>query len=67
MATARFARSLPPWKIGKVIFGRKLHTRVPLSNRPDSSPEPLPMLPVSEMLGKNAARAAPMLALAASS
>mgnify|MGYP006196119341 CR=1 FL=1 len=37
----------------------------PLSNRPDNSPELLPSVPVSRMLGKNAARAAPMLALAA--
>ncbi|MNV72561.1 hypothetical protein D3C71_1656600 [compost metagenome] len=45
----------------------KLHTRVPLSNRPDSSDEADPMLPVRLIDGKNAARAAPMLALAASS
>ena len=44
---------------------RQVQANAPLLNRPESSLLAMPALAVSEMRGKNAARAAPMLALAA--
>ena len=45
--------------------GMKLHAKEPLPKRPESSLLAVPTLPVRLIEGKKAARAAPMLALAA--
>ena len=50
--------------MGSVICGRKLQAREPESNRPSSEALAVPAEPVRLIVGKNAARAAPMLALA---
>ena len=64
-ATSRSATRLPPLKMGRLIWGMKVQVPVPPSNRPLSSVcWRCPPSRVSEM-GKKAARAAPMLALAA--
>ena len=56
----------PISKIGRLICGRNDQTRrVPLPNRSSSSWLERPNMPVSVMRGKKLARAAPMLALAA--
>jgi len=52
-------------KIGRLICGWNSQLPEPASNSPDSSALRLPALAVRVMRGKNAARAAPMLALAA--
>jgi hypothetical protein len=66
-ATSRLAR-LRPWsKIGCRSCAVPVKANVPLLNRPSSSLLALPKLAVSEIRGKKAALAAPMLALAASS
>jgi hypothetical protein len=67
VATSRFACSWPPLKIGMVIDGRKLHAAEPPLNRPPSDELAVPRSPVRLMVGKNAARAAPMFAFAARS
>ncbi|MCY1539549.1 hypothetical protein D9M68_751400 [compost metagenome] len=54
----------PAVKIGRLICGWNNQLPEPPSNRPDSSLLMLPALAVRLILGKNAARAAPMLALA---
>jgi len=51
--------------MGNAIFGAKLQTPEPSLKRPERSALAVPMAAVSEILGKKAARAAPMLALAA--
>ena len=63
--TSRLARSLPPSKIGTVIDGMKLHANEPPPKSAESAALSAPKLPVRLIVGKNAARAAPMLALAA--
>ena len=65
LATRRLARSRPPSKIGTRTTGTKLQVCVPPPNRLERSSLAVPTAPVSVMEGKNAARAAPMLALAA--
>ncbi len=57
----------PPAKIGTLICGEKVQAREPPLNKPDSCVLSVPKLPVSEMAGRNAARAAPICALAAMS
>src|ERR1700686_5785024 len=64
-AASRFARLWPPLKIGKVIWGEKLQTCVPEPKSPESWELVEPIEPVRVMVGKNAARAAPMFAFAA--
>ena len=64
-ATSRLACRRPASKIGRRICGTKLHAPEPPSNRPSSELLALPAVAVSVMRGKKAARAAPMLALAA--
>ncbi len=66
-ATSRLARLRPASKIGSRICGAKLQPKRLSPTSPSSSVLAMPMLPVSVMRGKNAARAAPMLALAARS
>ncbi|MNT09121.1 hypothetical protein D3C72_1438900 [compost metagenome] len=51
-------------KIGRLICGENSHVPEPASNSPDSWRLAVPAEAVSEMLGKNAARAAPISALA---
>ena len=58
----RLARLRPASKMGRRICGAKLQVPLPPSNRPDSALLAVPADAVSVMLGKNAARAAPMLA-----
>ena len=62
--TLRLARLRPPSKIGSRTWGAKLHVPEPPSNRPDSEPLAVPAAAVSVMLGKKAALAAPIWALA---
>ncbi|MNT54717.1 hypothetical protein D3C72_1918970 [compost metagenome] len=57
----------PASKIGRSTLGVKFHAPLPLPNRSLSSALALPKAPVKVMRGKNAARAAPILALAACS
>ncbi|CAB3975381.1 hypothetical protein BLA3211_08457 [Burkholderia aenigmatica] len=57
----------PPSKIGSAMFGANDHAAVPALNRPPSVGLAVPNAAVSEIFGKNAARAAPMFAFAASS
>ena len=65
-AACRLAWLRPASKIGSSSCGAKRPVaNEPPWNRPDSSLLAVPTLPVSVMRGKNAARAAPMLALAA--
>jgi hypothetical protein len=59
------ARLRPASKIGCSSCAAPVKAQLPLLNRPDSSLLAVPKLAVSEIRGKNAARAAPMLALAA--
>jgi len=66
-ATSRLACRLPALKIGTEIEGVKLQACEPDLNSPESDELAVPKSPVRLMVGKNAARAAPMLALAASS
>ncbi|MPN33058.1 hypothetical protein SDC9_180541 [bioreactor metagenome] len=61
----RLAWRWPPSKIGSEIVGANCQARLPLLNRPSSSALAVPQLPVRAMRGKNAARAADTLALAA--
>ena len=60
----RFALLLPQLKIGRVMEGANDQMPVPLLKRPLNSPDAVPTEPVRLMVGKKAARAAPMLALA---
>ena len=46
------------------MLGAKVHVRLLPRNKPLNSVEPMPMVLVKLILGKNAARAAPILALA---
>ncbi len=62
---SRLARLRPALKIGKVSVGTKLQARVPASNNLERLLLDEPVDAVRLMLGKNAARAAPILALAA--
>ncbi len=55
----------PASKIGCSSCAVPVKAQLPLLNRPESSVLAVPKLAVSEMRGKKAARAAPMLALAA--
>ncbi|KGS52720.1 putative outer membrane efflux protein OprM [Burkholderia pseudomallei MSHR5613] len=55
----------PPSKIGSAMFGANDHAAVPALNRPPSVGLAVPNALVSEIFGKNAARAAPMFAFAA--
>ncbi|GAO04428.1 hypothetical protein PSR1_03322 [Anaeromyxobacter sp. PSR-1] len=55
----------PPVKMGRSMRGENAQVPEPAVNRFDSSVEAVPTEAVSEIDGKNAARAAPMLALAA--
>ncbi len=64
LARSRPASSEPPAKIGTVICGTKLQAPEPALNSPPRLALAVPALPVRLMVGKNAARAAPMLALA---
>jgi hypothetical protein len=57
----------PASKTGSSSDGRQVKPQEPFLNRPDSSLLAVPACAVREMRGKNAARAAPMLALAATS
>ena len=66
-ARSRLATFAPPSKIGSEICGANDHAAEPGLNRPPSVGDSVPKLPVSETRGKNAARAAPMFAFAASS
>ncbi|MCY1530406.1 hypothetical protein D9M68_655910 [compost metagenome] len=63
-ARSRPASSEPPAKIGTVIWGTKLQAPEPPSNRPPRLALAVPAEPVRLMVGKNAARAAPIFALA---
>src|SRR5260364_298233 len=49
----------PPLKIGSAMLGLKAHANAPALNSPESAALAIPYWPVKEMLGKNAARAAP--------
>ncbi|MNZ21524.1 hypothetical protein D3C78_385980 [compost metagenome] len=51
--------------MGRFIWGMKVQVPVPPSNSPLSWLLAVPAVAVSEMVGKKAARAAPILALAA--
>src|SRR5260363_24916 len=62
-----FFRRAPPLKIGSAMLGLKAHANAPALNSPESAALAIPYWPVKEMLGKNAARAAPICALAARS
>ncbi|MNE61945.1 hypothetical protein D3C80_1571950 [compost metagenome] len=62
---SRLAFSAPALKIGRLICGWNSQVPEPPLNSPDRSLLSEPALAVRLMLGKNAARAAPMLALAA--
>ena len=64
---SRLARSDPALKIGKVISGANAQLADPGLNKPPSVVLSVPPVPVITMVGKNAARAAPILALLASS
>ena len=66
-ATCRLARWPPASKIGSAMPGTKLQAPEPALNRAPRSLLAAPADAVSEMLGKKAARAAPMLAWAACS
>ena len=64
------AESSPAWlrpasKMGSTAWGASVQPHEPLLNRPDNALLAVPALAVRAMRGKNAARAAPMLALAA--
>src|SRR5580704_11345643 len=56
----------PPSKIGIEICGANDHAAEPGLNKLPSEGDKVPKLPVSEIFGKNAARAAPIFAFAAS-
>ena len=64
-ALSRLAWLRPASKMGSSREGAIVNPHEPLLNRPDSSPLAVPACAVSEIRGKNAALAAPMLALAA--
>src|SRR3546814_6079112 len=66
-ATLRLPFLAPQSKIGRLIEGPKLQFSPSFPIRFPRSVEAKPMLPVSEMDGKKAARAAPILARAARS
>src|SRR5260364_159162 len=66
-AASSCARCAPPLKIGSAMLGLKAHANAPALNSPESASLAIPYWPVKEMLGKNAARAAPICALAARS
>ena len=57
--------SEPALKMGTLMLGMKVQVPRPPSNRLESESLERPVVAVSEMVGKKAARAAPMLALAA--
>ena len=59
---SRLAVRAPPWKIGTVIDGVNAHAAEPALNNPLRDALAVPALPVKLIVGKNAARAAPMLA-----
>ena len=63
-ALSRLAWLRPASKMGSSSDGAMVKPQEPFLNRPDSSPLAVPACAVREMRGKNAARAAPMLALA---
>lgn len=67
LGTEEARRSAPALKIGRLSWGTKLQVPEPDPNRPSSVELAVPALAVSVMRGKKAARAAPMLALAARS
>ena len=66
-ACFRLAALRPASNNGISTCGANVHAQVPALKSPLSSVLALPRLPVSEIFGKNAARAAAMLASAASS
>jgi hypothetical protein len=59
--------TLPPWKIGVKRLGVTCQTLESAFRRFEKSPLIVPRRPVSEMVGKKRALAAPTLALAATS
>lgn len=64
VATSSSAFNAPARKIGTLTLGENDHVWSP-SNRLDNASLPRPALAVNEMVGKKAARAAPISALAA--
>ncbi|KFA27168.1 hypothetical protein OC00_03850 [Xanthomonas vasicola] len=64
LATSSSAFKAPARKIGKLTLGENDHVWSP-SNRLDNASLPRPTSAVNEMVGNNAARAAPISALAA--
>jgi hypothetical protein len=67
LALSRLATLAPPAKIGRLMRGAKLQAPLPLSNRLLRLLLATPVEAVRLMLGKKAARAAPILALAPAS
>lgn len=67
LARSRFALARPPSKIGKLSYGVNDQVLRLEENRSDNSSLDVPSTPVSEIRGKNAARAASILALRARS
>ena len=66
LAVSRLALLRPASKMGMSSWGTKVQALVPLLNKVSRSLLATPALAVSVMRGKNAARAAPMLAFSAS-
>ena len=66
MALSSF-QAVPVAKMGQTICGEKFQACEPGANKPSSVVLAVPAAAVRVMVGKKAARAAPMLALAASS